>query len=163
MGQRLLYALGEMEPIATSAPKRSGMMTTKDYLLAGAGFTPAPKYVTESAMEARIRQLLKYSRPAVTSYGRAQRSAEMRDLYRLRQTGDEDGFRDKLYELRDKFSLSGADLVRIRRDSQIPSKFRMFKMLDTNQQRKVLGEMEPEERTEYLPFAKRKLRHELAQ
>lgn len=161
MGQRLAYTLGEMEPIATGAPKRMAAPTAKDYALAGLGFTPAPKYVTESPAEAQIRQLLKYHRPAATSYERAKRSEDITQLYQMQQAGRFDKFEDKLLEVMDKYKLSSGDITRLRRESAIPGKYRMFRMLNLEEQRRVLGKMEPAEREAFLPYAKKALRREL--
>jgi len=58
-----------------------------------AGFTPAPKYITQTKTDAAIDQVYKtYYAPKQTLMKKAQYSADSRELRRLHDEDDMEGF-----------------------------------------------------------------------
>lgn len=159
--QKLAYVAGELEPISSSAPRRSGKAEFKDYALAAAGFAPAPKYVTEGPAEALIHQYLKYHRPAVTPYEKAQRGQEVYQLFRLKQGGDVQAFETELDRVRSKYKLTDKEVDRIRKEADVPVVFKQFKILSPDEQQRVLDKLPAEERGKFKPYARRAIREKM--
>lgn len=159
--QKMAYVAGELEPISTSAPRRSGKFEPRDYALAAAGFAPAPKYVTESPAEAQIKRYLRYHRPATTPYEKAVRGQEVYQLFRLKQAGNIAEFEAGLDEVRRKYKMTHQEVDRIRKESSTPAVFRQFKILTADEQRDVLKRMEPEDQKRFRPFARKAVQDEL--
>lgn len=154
--QTLAYSLADLEPISmkaiqdnvTEQPVKSGALTVL-------GFTPAPRYLTESATTASIKQMFqKYVAPSETPFDKAQYSKEYSGLRKAYESGDP-SYGDKLDSMSERFDLSAKDQRRIIKslNSDVPPEVRMFMRLPWQQQKKVLDEATDEERDELLIHA----------
>lgn len=157
MEQKLAYTLSDLTPISIGAiqeqasenPLKTGVMNV-------AGFSPAPKYITESPTQGEIKRLyLKYYAPKQTPFEKARYSEESRKLRRLYDSNEIEDYSDLLDKVRDKYELTAKDEMRLQqsimRDTD-PS-LSMFKRLTWQQQKKVLDKMSEDERDIYLPLA----------
>lgn len=154
--QTLAYTLSDMEPIsmkamqehATEQPFKSGVLSVL-------GFTPAPKYLTESKTIADIKSdFNKYVAPKQTPYDKAQYSQEYHKLRDAYQSGAPE-FGEMLDKMSEQYELSGHDQRRIIKslNSDIPPEVRMFMRLPWQQQKQILDRASPEERDLFLPHA----------
>lgn len=154
--QTLAYTLTDLEPISmkaiqqqtTDQPVKSGVLSTL-------GFTPAPKYLTESKTVADIKSMFdKYVAPKQTPYDKAQYSQEYHALRDAYQSGSGD-FGNMLDTMTEKYKLSGHDQRRIMKslNSAIAPEVRMFMRLPWQQQKQILDGATPEERQLFLPHA----------
>ena len=119
------------------------------------GFTPAPKYLTESKTIADVKSMFdKYVAPKQTPFDKAQYSQEYHALRDAYQSGSEK-FGEMLDTMSDKYQLSGHDQRRIIKslNSNIPPEVRMFMRLPWQQQKQILDKASPEERELFLPHA----------
>lgn len=155
--QRLAWAFKESLPISlTSISKTKG--TGKDWALGIAGFSPAPKYATESSTEAAIRNTYSTYNKTVVPYERAQYSEEAKQLKDAIRSGDGEAYRTKLLEMKDKYHLSPADIVKLRQTAKSDPTLGMFKRLTADQQLQIMKNMTPEETTKYRPLLNQKAR-----
>lgn len=155
--QKLAYTLSDLTPISISAireqasenPLKTGVMNV-------AGFSPAPKYITESGTQAEIKRLyLKYYAPKQTPYEKARYSDDARKLRTMYDSNDMEGYSELLDKVREKYDLTAKDEMRLQQNlmrGTDPS-LSMFKHLTWQQQKKVLDAMSEDERATYLPLA----------
>lgn len=159
--QKLAYTFKELEPISLSQVHGK---SAKAQTLSVLGFGPAPKYATETPTEGAIKSLYTKYHKTIVPYERAQYSDEARDLKGLIQSGDQEAYRAKLSEMKEKYHLNAADIVKLRSNAKGDSSVRMFKGLTTDQQVQLMRDMTPEEITKYRPAmhqkAKTQFRHE---
>lgn len=158
LAQKLQWAMGEVTPISVQSIKKMDQPTAKNVALSIAGFSPAPRYATESPVEGKIASTYRQYHSAVTPYARARRSDDVRELYQLKQSGEEEKFRNKLDAMRQSYGLTHADTVRLSRDAKVPPTERMFRSLTVEQQRQLLNTMNADEKQRFLPFANKKLK-----
>jgi hypothetical protein len=164
--QKLAYTLSDLEPISTKAIKEQvGDEPVKGTILNLAGFSPAPKFITDTKTEAQIKIAYgKYVAPKQTPFDRAQYSDDFRQLKKAYDAQDE-SFGDKLEALTDKFGLNSDDRAKIMRRlrSTTPATIYQFEQIGKvswREQKKLLDAMTPEEREIYLPHSDKKhLRH----
>ena len=156
--QTLAYTLRDLEPISMKSLEDNWQVNpTKTGVLSVLGFTPAPKYLTESQTVADVKSAFnKYVAPKMTPYDKAQYGEEMHQLRQLYQSGDAK-FGELLDKMADKYGLSAHDQRRLMKNlnSDIPPEVRMFMRLPWQEQTKLLDKMTPEEREAYLPHANR--------
>jgi hypothetical protein len=157
--QTLAHTLVELEPISVSAMKKQGSEhPVRDSVLNISGFGPAPKYVTESRTESRIKGTFqKYFGSKQTPYERAQYSEERKTLKKAYADGDGDKYAETMQTLIDKFELTGKEQRNLERSiaREEDPLLSMFGRLTWRQQKKILDEMTPEEREVYLPASSR--------
>lgn len=170
LGQTMAAAMPELTPISIGAIQKlqgKGFVDKvggSPWKSAGAvaGFTPAPKYITESSTNARIDQIYNtYNAPKQTPYEKAQYSKDTKELRELHNADDMDGFDDKLSEIQDKYKLTGAEARKLRTHIQKGEdpQLKKFEGFTIEQKKKLLDQMTPEERDKYLPHAGHKLRY----
>jgi len=156
--QTLAYSLSDLEPISMKAIQENVTdQPLKQGVLTALGFTPAPKYLTETKTDASIKAAFRaYVNPKETPYERAEYSKDYTMLRNAYQTGS-----DKYGEILDKmvaqYELSGKDQRRLIRslNSQLTGTQRMFMRLPWQEQIKVLDKATPDEVAELLPHANR--------
>lgn len=153
LAQRVGNSLKEFEPISLEAIKNRGGNTA----LSVAGFTPAPKYVTETKAESTIQRFYdKYYQGKETPYDKVQKSSDVRILRQAYQDADQEKFDSTLEKIREKFKLSPNEeqrLVQSLSESSQSAYIKMFKRLSWQQQKQALDKMTEEEREVYLPSA----------
>jgi len=159
--QTLAYTLGDLEPISIGAIKRQVTEEpVKTTVMNVAGFSPAPKYVTEAKTEGAIKRLYqKYYAPRQTPFEKAQFSDEARRLRQYWDKGDTDKFVDLLDQMQDKYELTGKELRQLERKLQggtgNDQLLGMFSRLTWQQQKRLLDQMTEDERAVYLPKSNR--------
>lgn len=158
LGQKLAYAFKSLEPISSTSYDK-GPPGAKTAILSATGFSPAPKYVTQTPIEAKISHTFRTYNPSVTPYDKAAYGQEVSELYKLRQRGDADKFNEGMEKLQEKYGLNSNQMRLIEKNSQIPGPERMFRRLDVKQQERLLNEMSPEEQKRFRPYAKKALRY----
>lgn len=166
--QKIAYTMSDLEPISTrSLREQVGEGDLKGPALAIAGFTAAPKYLTDTKTEAHIKHAFDlYVVPKQTPFERAQFSEDFNRLRGL-YSKDDPKFGDALDEMSERFGLQPSDRHRLMRSlkSTVPSSVRMFQSIGKSpegwmEQKKLLDAMTPEEREQYLPYSDRRhLRH----
>lgn len=161
--QKLAYSLGQVWPI--SEPEtlfKSDGTSAKQKLLNVAGFSPAPKYATETKTQGAIKHLYQtYHTKKQTPYERARFSQEARDMRKAYEAEDMERYGDLMDGIIDKYELSASDRKRLEQTivRQIDPYESMFKRLTVDQQIKLLDKMTEEERDIYLPISnKQKVR-----
>jgi len=160
--QQLAYSLSELEPISMRATQEN--LTGKKEKAAALntlGFTPQPKYMSESKTEAAINESYRsLVAPKETSFEKAEYSKEYSRLRQLYQAGD-DKYVELLDQMSEKFDLTSKDQVRMIKslNSTLPPSVRKFISLgrEPEEQRALLDRMSPEERDLYLPHAAKKV------
>lgn len=156
--QTLAYSLSDLEPISMKAIQQSvSDQPLKQGTLTVLGFTPAPKYLTESKTTASIKQSFRsYVTPKETPYERAEYSREYTQLREAYQTGS-DRYGEMLDSMSDKYELSGKDQRRLIKslNSPLTAEQRMFMRLPWQEQVKILNKAEPDEVANLLPHANR--------
>lgn len=172
--QRLLAAGIDMLPISTEPDKDPEALfpvkikgtTGKEKALAVLGFTPAPKYVTETPIEAEISSRFREQLPQKSDFVKAANSRDAHDLREFYLRRDQQGYEKKLAEMQDKYErehdkpMTERQVENLRKRSTTAPTFNMFKGLSTGAQKELLDKMSPEEREAYLPFAHKVLREE---
>jgi hypothetical protein len=156
--QTLAYTFSDLEPISMRAMQEN---VTDKPVKAGAlsvlGFTPAPKYLTESKTDADIKTAFRnYVAPKETPFEKAEYSKDYSKLREAYQSGS-DKYGDLLDKMVEENELSGADQRRLIRslNSALPATTRMFMRLPWQEQIKVLNHATPEEVDALLPHANR--------
>ena len=117
-----------------------------------AGFTKAPKYITQSKTDAAIDQLYKREyAPKETSFDKAEYSKEARELRKMYDESDE-RFDDKLSEIEDKYKLTPLEARKLRQKVQKESdpQITKFKGFTWQEQKRLLDQMTPDEREKFL-------------
>jgi hypothetical protein len=131
-------------------------MSGSDRALSVAGFTPAPKYISQSRTQGAISEVYKkYYAPNETSFDRAQYSGDARKLKQARESGDMDAYDNLLDKMKDKYELTGTELQKLRANSRskIDPSVRMFGSFTWQQQKNLLDHMSEDERKQYLPHS----------
>lgn len=181
--QTLAHVLGELQPISTQNVEALYPGTARftehpgEYLkekasavaeapgkavMSLSGFTPAPKYVSESKTEAQIQDYYhRFVAPQETPYDQAEHSKEYTQLRKMYQAGDE-GYDDALGAFIDRYKLSTKDVRRLEKNfnSELTPNQRLFMRLPPEQQRRVLLSAPPDERAMYLDHANKKVKEE---
>jgi len=150
IAQTLNYILRDIEPISAQQSAGASQQTA----LSVTGFTPAPKYVTDTPSVAAIKSTyMKYYGGKTTPFEKAQVSEFGHQLKEAYDKGEEDKYsalRDKMME---KFDLTEVEMTKI--DKRIEKGedpvVRMFTRLDWQQQKRILDGMSEDEREIYLP------------
>lgn len=154
LAQTLAYTLAELEPISVGdIRERATEKPVKTGVLSILGFSVAPKYITETTTQAHIKQSYqKYVAPKQTPYEKALFSDEMRKLRKYQDSEMDDKYDEQLDEIIDKFDLGPKDLQRIRRAAikDEDPLVAMFKRIPWQVQKKLLDEMNEEDREVYL-------------
>lgn len=153
--ETLAYTLADMEPISVSTVHQQAQTQTQDKVLAAMGFTPAPKYITETKSEAMISDAFdKYVRPQETSFDRAEYSGQFRKLRKQYLSGDP-RYGDTLDSMIEKYQLSNKDIRRVIKslNMDLSPSIKMFIQLPWQEQKALLDKMPEEERDMYLPHA----------
>jgi hypothetical protein len=161
LAQKLEWFMADQIPISMQGAKQ-GRSSAKQVGLAVAGFSPAPKYATESDAEAKIVGIYQSYHKSTTPYDQAQRGSEAIKLRKMAQSGDE-GYEQAFEQFSAKHELSSADQKRMRGDVGLDSYKRMFKALRSSEQIKVIKEMTPEEREAFTPFMHKKTKEAIDQ
>jgi len=152
VSQTLVATMSELEPISLSAVKGDVGVNWKT-ARSVAGFTPAPKYITQTKTDAAIDQVYKtYYAPKQTPYEKAQYSADSRELRRLHDEDDMEGFDDKLVGMKEKYQLTNKEVTKLRTHIQkgVDPNLKKFEGFNWQQQKKLLDQMTPEEREKYI-------------
>jgi hypothetical protein len=136
---------------ASQSPMKTSLMNI-------AGFSPAPKYVTEARTEAAIKTLYqKYYAPKQTPYEKAALGDDFRQLRRYWEAGDQEKFGDLMDKMQSTYELTGKEVRSLEKRLQGGSDplTGMFARLTWQQQKRVLDGMTEDERIVYLPHANR--------
>jgi hypothetical protein len=152
--QTLAYTLKDLEPISVRTTQEKAS-STKQTALNVLGFTPAPRYATESKTQSDIMQSYsKYVAPQQTSFDKAQYSADFKQLQQLYMREDPKAD-DLLDKMSDKYNLTPKEIKRLVKSlsSEETMEQRLFSKLPWKEQKRLLDGMSPEEREEYLQFA----------
>jgi len=159
LAQTLAYTLTDLEPISIGAIRdQVSENPIKSAALNIAGFSPAPRYVTETKTEGLIRGTFrKYYSQKQTPFERAEYSAEAKKLRQAYEKGDGETYGEIIDKLQEKFDLTGAEQRRLEVNIMRGSEplFTMFERLTWKQQKKILDQMGEEEREQYLPHSNR--------
>lgn len=152
VGQTIKYLLHEhVEPIAATQPAP----TKQQAVLNTAGFTVAPKYVTDTKTTSAIKEIYDtYYAAKQTPYEKAVISADSKAVRELIRKDDPKAD-EALGKLQEKYDMSGADIKRLIRTAvrgDTPEMV-MFSHFTWQQQKKLLDKMTPEEREVYLPHS----------
>jgi hypothetical protein len=174
--QTLLHSMYAIEPISIASLKQGspdgGLFSTigANPLAAGLtvlGFGPAPKYVTDTLLEAEIKgTFLKYFGRKQTPYEKVEYSADARKVRGLYEAGyynDYDVAFDKMVE---KHDLYPDEIKRLRRSIEEGSDpmLSMFARLPPSMQTKLMDKMTQEELDIYQPHSnKARLRDQYEQ
>lgn len=171
--QTLAYTLSDLEPISmrslqdqlqpapvgdqlqAAGQLAKSAVTTKPGILSVLGFTPAPKYLTESQTEARIKDgFRRFVAPQETPFEKAEYSKEYSALRKAYQEGSE-RYPELMDKMSEQFQLSAQDQRRMMRslNSPLSASMRMFMRLPWQEQKKVLDKATQEERDELLPHS----------
>jgi hypothetical protein len=160
--QNLAYALSRIEPISIQALQQNVWEApVKTGVLSIFGMGPEPKYMSETATAARIRDAFHdFVEPRATPFDKAVLSKEHTELREAYQHHSPK-YPEMLHEFVKKNKLDGQDIRRLMSTlgSREPAEVRMFSMIRSPAvQQNILDHMTPEERRIYLPHANRKLR-----
>ncbi|MDX2059919.1 MAG: hypothetical protein SFV24_19070 [Gemmatimonadales bacterium] len=157
LGQKLTHAFSALTPLSLQNLGAS----PKENVLSVAGFTPAPKYVTETTTQGAIKSTyLKYYGGKRTAYEKATVSDASRRLRNVFEAGDIVKYSKLLDQIRSQYELTDAEVARLERRIQGNAEdpyVSMFKRLDEKQQTRLLEKMTPEEVALYLPAAKKSI------
>lgn len=153
--QTLAATLEELQPISIQAIRESTSENkVRSVVLNVSGFSPAPKYVTETKTEGLITGTFrKYFTQTQTPFEKAQFSDDRRKLRKAFEAGDSDTYSTVLEKMQEKFELTGMEVRRLERSlakGEDPL-VAMFGRLTWRQQKKILDQMTEEEREVYLP------------
>lgn len=150
----------DLEPISVKSARESEM-TGKDIALSVAGFSKAPRYVSQTDTEAEISQVYrKYYAPKQTPYEAALISNDRRQLAKFFDEGKVDKYGELLDEMMTKYDLTAEEQGRLarnimKRGVDYNPYLSMFERLTWQQQKRILDKMSPEERDVYLPRSNR--------
>lgn len=161
--QTLASLWHEGRPISLTAAEK-GPGDTKHNILAGAGFGPAPKYATDTAIEGRIKSLYdKTYAQRETPYMQAEKSKEAQVAKQAYMSNDPkyDQLMDEMKrqfdpkELDPKFEskLTKAWEREAAKDEKVPPTAKLFQRMYWEDQQALLDQMTPEEREVYLPYS----------
>lgn len=153
--ETLAYTMSDLEPITMkSIQQQVAGDDTRGKVLSAMGFTPAPKYLTESRTQARIIDSYhKYEAPKQRPFDRVLYAKEYNELRRRYQSGEDYGeLMDKMSE---QYDLSAKDQRRLLRtlNSSLTGTERMFIQLPWQEQKKILDQATDEERDALLPHS----------
>lgn len=144
--QTLKDVLTDVTPISFGSMQKGG-----NPALSIMGFTPAPKYVTDSPAEAYIKfNYQKYSASKMTPYERTEQSTDTQKLRQLHKEGKDEEYDAQADMMKDKY---GRDTVRRLQQSikkGADPTVKMFERLTWQQQKTALDKMSPDERERYL-------------
>lgn len=160
MEQTLLATWPAVEPISLASIDK-GTGTGKEAGLAFLGFTPAPKYITDSPITSAIKSTYrKYHAGGQTSYEHAQYSNDAQELRKLYDADKLDEYSDKLDAIQEKYNLSSGQIAKLETNVRrgVDPLLKMFERLDASEKRRILDKMTEEEREKFLPHAGRDLR-----
>lgn len=155
--QTLAYVMSDVEPISMRSIQQQ---VTEQPLKGGAlsvlGFTPAPKYLTESVGIAGLKSAFRnFVATKETPFEKAEYSKDYSKLRAAYQKGEDIG--DLLDKMSDQFSLTATDQRRLMKslNSTLTPEQRMFISLGRfpDTQRQILDKMTPEEREQFLIHA----------
>lgn len=159
LGQTLESVYKEVTPISLEAVKQQTSIPTK--IAASAGFSPAPKYATETPLEGEVSATFsKYHRKETIPYKQAQFNADKRILRKLYLAGSGE-YDAKLEEVQQKYDLSQRDIGKLESSFNKTKDpyLSMFKQLNWQQQKQILDkhwdEMSDEQKEEYLKASNR--------
>lgn len=150
----------DLEPISMKSARESPG-SAKDVALSIAGFSKAPRYVSQSDTEATISTLYrKYYAPKQTPYEAALVSTDRRQLAKLFEEGKVEEYGKLLDDMMTKYDLTASEQGRLarnimKRGVDYNPYLTMFERLTWQQQKRLLDYMGEEERAEYLPRANR--------
>ena len=158
--QTMLSELGEMEPISFEAMDRATGSRAKIAALAGLGFTPAGKYISETVIEGQIsNDYNKYVRTKEKPFQAVQMSKDMKSLREAFHSDDPKVFEkydEKLDKMVKDYDLDAKDVRKIEKNFNSPKEAEfdpsifMFSHLPWEAQKPLLDKMKPEEREKYL-------------
>lgn len=149
--QTLVSTLFNLEPISVGATRKG-----ENPLLAFAGFSTAPKYITESDTSAAIRQIYQtYYAKKQIPFEKAQYSKDMGKLKRYYAEGDSEKFSEIFDEMQEKYQLTGLEMRKLEKSiaSQEDPNLSMFQNFTWQQQKRLLDKMTEEERAVYIPIS----------
>jgi hypothetical protein len=152
MQQRLMNVVKAAEPMSLRSIREEGASP----IMAFSGFSPAPKYITQSKTEGRIKStFLKYYGQKQTPYERARYSEESKKLRQFYEEDKMDEFDAQLDKIVERFELTPNDQRRLMKNLQtgVEPSIRMFQRLSWQQQKAILDDMTEEERDKYLPYS----------
>lgn len=157
--QKLGHVFSEMGPMSLSSVARSGKEpTAKDYALSITGFSPAPKYVTDSPTESKIKHIYGKYNQNVTPFQKAEYGDDARELRAAYIAGNDDKYNELIQKMEEKYELSPANVKALERNLNVEPTVKMFKRLTEDQQRKLLKDMTEDEVDKYLPHARKKVK-----
>jgi hypothetical protein len=163
--QTLLYSMYELEPISVASLKQQGVgegLTATVLENPGvsvrtvAGFSPAPKYITDTPTEAGIKNLFStYFGAKQTSFDKVEYSADARVLKQLFRSGKFEAYNDGMEAIKDKYKLYPDEMKRLRNsvESDKNPLISMFARLTWQMQERLMDKMTPEELEVYQPHS----------
>lgn len=157
--QTLAATWKDFEPISIASiqddPSESPL---KSAALKIAGFSPAPKYVTQDPIEAEISNTYqKYYAPKQTPFEKAQYSNDARQAKKAFESNDDKTYTDILDRMTEKYELTADESRKLERSisksSGEDTSVKMFTRLDWHLQKSLLDKMPAEMREKYLPHS----------
>jgi len=157
LAQTLAFTFKSLEPISTTAMRKgAGDVTVKRAVMSVAGFTPAPKYITETKTEGAIKSTFqKYYGTPRTAYEKVEYSVDARELKELHQLHKNSEYQAKLREMVKEYDLTLEEKHKLTTTTKkgVDPFIRMFSRLTWQQQKRILDGMTKEERKNYLPHS----------
>lgn len=162
LAQRLAHAFGEVKPMSIQAIQKQEKIDSKTVANAVFGFTPAPKYITESKLDGKITALYqKYNAKSRQPFESVEKGQERSKLRRLYLSGDVEGYTKLLGEMQEKYHLSAKDMKSLATASKQEGVVKMFGALTEQQQLTLIKNMSDEEKKKFLPKAHAKTKLKL--
>jgi hypothetical protein len=153
--QTIAHTLWELEPISVGAIREdTSENTLKSTILNVSGFSPAPKYVTETKTESLIKGTFrKYYTHTQTAFEKAQFSKERKELKKYFEDGNDDKYNELLDKMIETYELTGKEIKKLEGSlaSEEDPILLMFSRLSWQQQKRILDQMTEEEREKFLP------------
>jgi predicted SprT family Zn-dependent metalloprotease len=160
IAQTVNHMMGDIAPISFKGADTDNL-TSKKNISSFVGFTPAPKYMTDSPATSITKQLYgDFHTSKGTAYEKAQQSKlakEYRELVRK----DDPKAEDKLDEITQKYQLTGKQVRNLARSAEKGGSGleTMYKALSWQEQKKVLAKATSEERKKLLPMSKSQIKY----
>lgn len=160
--QKLAYEFKDMLPISLQTIQKGGG-TAKDVALGIAGFSPAPRYVTETAVEGEIKSLYRKYNPRVTPFEKLEYGKDVGKLREAWQARDAEKYSEALLKIKQDYKLTSQQIALLKRNIKTDPTVRMFGQLPAKDQARLLRSMDEDTRRKYLRRAKKHVRVEVMQ
>ncbi len=145
----LKFSLDSLSPISVSSAQKS--QTLKGKMLSFAGFSTAPKYVSESTLQSKIFSLYDKRFGGTTKSLASQAAANAKsEIRRLYDSGQTEQANQKLNDaIKKGYFTTKASLTKFIKDSDIPADVRAFRGLPAVDQETLLKDMSLEDLSRY--------------